>query len=210
VGELDLLSLARAQWRANQLAVCLVTGADRAWCISADGGDERAATPPRGGILVTGYLKPARRWPDTPELKARQRRLDSLVAEGRSKGGYLLGDLTKGGRDATADDVARLGGTGPGGVPRGLERCAMCGEWHGICLDPSPAFSRKAMTVHCRCQNDSRCAACGELLYDRKLNANWYNPGDHQIWHVPGFSGLRHQCRSASAATVNPISPNAR
>jgi hypothetical protein len=31
----------------------------------------------------------------------------------------LLGDLTKGGREATADEVGRLAGTGPEGRPRG-------------------------------------------------------------------------------------------
>ncbi len=49
------------------------------------------------------------------------------------------------------------------------------------------------MQVHCRCQNDNRCAACGGFLYERKLNANYYNARDGQIWHVPGFSGLRRR-----------------
>ena len=50
------------------------------------------------------------------------------------------------------------------------------------------------MTVHCGCQNDNRCAACGGFLYARKLNANYYKPEDRHIWHVPGFSGFRHGC----------------
>jgi hypothetical protein len=49
------------------------------------------------------------------------------------------------------------------------------------------------MAVHCSCQNDNRCAACGESLYARKLSANYYNAGDGQIWHVLGFSGFRHR-----------------
>ena len=192
--ELELVLLARTQWRANRLEVCLATGADRAWFISADGRDELAQTPPRGGTLVTGFLKPPRLWADTAELRARQRRLDAIVEEKRRKGGYMFGDLTKGGRDATADDVGRLAGAGPEGRPRGLERCPTCGEWRGRCLDPSPTFVCKVMTVHCGCQNDNRCAACGESLYARKLNANYYNAGDGQIWHVPGFSAFRHRC----------------
>jgi hypothetical protein len=106
----------------------------------------------------------------------------------------LLGDLTKGGREATVDEVGRLAGAGPEGRPRGLERCPACGEWRGRCLDPSPTFLGKVMTLHCRCQNDNRCAACAGFLYARKLNANYFNPGDGQIWHVPGFSGFRHRC----------------
>ena len=192
--ELELVLLARTQWRANRLETCLVTGVDRAWFISADGRDELAQTPPRGGTLVTGLLKPARWWADTAELQARQGGLDALVATHRRKGGYLLGDLTKGGREATADEVGRLAGAGPEGRPRGLERCSTCGECRGRCLDPSPTFGGKVVTVHCGCQNDNRCAACGGFLYERKLNANYYNPRDGQIWHVPGFSALRHEC----------------
>ncbi len=192
--ELELVLLARTQWRANRLETCLVTGVERAWFISADGRDALAQTPPRGGTLVTGLLRPARRWADTAELQARQGRLDALVEAHRRKGGYILGDLTKGGREATADEVGRLAGAGPEGRPRGLECCPTCGEWRGRCLDPSPQFVCKVMTVHCSCQNDSRCAACGEFLHERKLNTNYYNGRDGQIWHVPGFSGFRHGC----------------
>jgi len=192
--ELELVLLARTQWRANRLETCLVTGVDRVWFISADGRDELAKTPPRGGTLVTGRLKPATLWAATAELQARQRRLDARVEEKRRKGGYLFGDLTKGGREATADEGGRLAGAGPEGRPRGLERCPTCGEWRGSCVDPSPTFVCKVMTVHCSCQNDNRCAACGGFLYARKLNANYYDTRDGQIWHAPGFSGFRHRC----------------
>jgi hypothetical protein len=57
-----------------------------------------------------------------------------------------------------------------------------------MCLDPSQRFFCKVMRVHCRCQNDHRCAACGGFLYERKLNANYYNPRDRQIWHVHELS----------------------
>ena len=198
--ELELILLARTQWRANRLEVCLVTSVERAWFISADGRDELAQTPPRGGTLVTCLLKPARPLSDTAELQARQRQLDALVEAHRRKGGYLLGDLTKGGRDATADEVGRLAGAGPEGRPRGLECCPTCGEWRGRCLDPSPTFVCKVMTVHCGCQNDNRCAACGGFLYERKLNANYYDARDGQIWHVPGFCGFRHRCPNSIGA----------
>jgi hypothetical protein len=85
--ELELVLLARTQWRANRLETCLVTGGDQAWFISADGRDALAQTPPRGGTLVTGLLKPARRWAETAELQARQRRLDAVVEGYRRKGG---------------------------------------------------------------------------------------------------------------------------
>jgi len=113
--------------------------------------------------------------------------------------------LTKGGREATADDVARLAGVGHDGRPRGLKRCVTCGEWRGRCLDPAPNFFCQVMAVHCRCQNDNRGAACGHLLSERKLNANYYDPTDGQIWHVPGFSGLYHRCPTAPAAKSNNV-----
>jgi len=188
--ELDLSLLARAQWRANRLDVCLVIGSERALYISADGLDRLDPMPPRGGVLITGGLNPPVTWPDTVDLQARQRRLDASVL----KIGYGFGDLTKGGREASADDVAHLAGAGPEGVPRGLERCPVCREWRGDCLDPSPQFFGKVMTVHCRCANYNRCAACDQPLYEHKLNANYYNPRDRQIWHVPAFCGLGHQC----------------
>jgi len=135
---------------------------------------------------------------------ARQRSLDALVEGQHRNGGSILGDLTKGGREATADDVARLAGAGPEGQPRGLERCPTCEEWRRRCLDPSPNFICKVMMVHCGCQNDNRCAACDGFLYKRKLNANYYNPRDGRIWHVPGFSGFLHRCppRSGMASIV--------
>jgi hypothetical protein len=190
LGELELSLLHRAQWRANRLDVCLVVGPERALFISAAGVERLDTEPPRGGVRITGRLKPSATWPDTADLRARQRRLDASVM----KISYGFGDLTKGGREASTDDVARLAGAGPEGAPRGLERCPGCAEWRGICLDPSPRFFGKVMTVHCRFANDNRCAACGQPLYKHKLDANYYNPRDGQIWHVPAFCGLSHEC----------------
>ncbi len=64
--------------------------------------------------------------------------------------------------------------------------------WQG---DGEPSHQ---LIVHCRCENDNRCAACGGLLAARKLNANYFDPADGSVWHVPGFSGFHHQCTSDS------------
>ena len=197
--ERDLVGIARAQRLANRLDVCLVIGPARALYISGAAGLELWDTmPPLGGVLITGHIRPPTTWPDTPHLRARRVRLNARLP----KDGHPFGDLTKGGRAASADEVARLTGTGPAGVPRGLECCPTCREWRGSCLDPSPRFFGKVMTVHCRCANDNRCAACGQLLYERKLNANFYNPRDGQIWHVPGFCCESHRCPVTSAVSV--------
>jgi hypothetical protein len=208
--ERDLAEIVRAQWRANRLDTCLVVGPDRALYIDATGHDRLESSPPRSGFPVTGKLQPPRAWPDTTELQERQRRLDSFIEALPLKPRFLLGDPTKGRREASPDDVARLAGVGPEGVPRGLELCPTCGEWSGACLNPGAESFLQVMTVHCPCQNDNRCAACGRLLYERKLNANYYNPSDRQIWHVPGFSGCSHRCPPPPAAIPIGILPRAR
>jgi hypothetical protein len=80
------------------------------------------------------------------------------------------------------------------GVPRGLARCGACGEWAGECLDPSPLLRGLVVRARCRCENDTRCAGCGRPLHERQVDANYYDPADGQVWHVPGFCGLDHRC----------------
>ncbi len=206
----ELTELARAHWRANRLDVCLVTAPDRAVFISAHGRERPETTPPMGGVPIAGRLRASKTWAATAELQARHQRLAAFIDRHAPKGGSMLGDLTKGGREANADDVARMAGANHEGVPRGLERCPHCGEWRGDCLDSSPTSFCRVVTVHCRCANDNRCAACGQLLYERKLNANYYEPGDGHIWHVPGFCGLSHRCPPATAISVSDLSTRAR
>ena len=99
--------------------------------------------------------------------------------------------------EGTLESVA-YSGFQSNGVPVGLEYCHICGDWKGLCLDPSPDFKGKMMRVFCKCQNFNRCAFCGEPLYDRRLNANYYNPEDGRIWHVPGFTAFNHKCNERS------------
>jgi hypothetical protein len=106
----------------------------------------------------------------------------------------VFGDLAKGGRPASFAERVLLSGRQSNSVPRGLRRCERCTDWHGRCLDPSREFAGQVMDVACRCANQNRCAACGGLLYERKLNANYYDPRDGHIWHVPGFLAFRHEC----------------
>lgn len=208
--ERDLVGIARAQWRANRLDLCLVSGPDSALYIGATGQERVDTMPPMGGVPIAGRLLPPTAWLSTPDLRDRQQRLQRFVEARTPKTGYMLGDLTKGARDATADEVARLAGAAADNIPRGLERCPTCGDLRGECLDPSPTFFCKLVTVHCHCDNHNRCAACGEHLYERRLNANYYKPADRQIWHVPGFSGLAHRCQQISEAAANDRSLRAR
>jgi hypothetical protein len=202
VGEQRLLAATAAQHNANDLDTCLVLGPDTAFYFSGDG-CSLCHKIPAGGFLVAGSILPSldvdgwiatdTSWP------TRQAMLAEAIGNW-SLPGALMGDITKGGRQATDEDCARLGGVNQDepGVPKGLIRCTQCGQYHGQGLDPSPTFAGRVMTVHCPCDNRNRCARCGEHLYERKLNANYYKPADGQIWHVPGFSALSHRCAPAN------------
>jgi hypothetical protein len=122
-----------------------------------------------------------------------------LMEEARCKEAntYILGDVTKGGRLPTADEEERLAGMHADNVPRGLWPCPRCGEWRGECLDT--LIRELVVRVHCLCENDNRCAACGELLHTRKLNANHFDPADGKIWHTPAFAALGHRCGKREA-----------
>ena len=208
-----LEAVARAQVQANRLAACLVLGERRVLAIDAEG-IERPETEIPLRLLghwmsaaVTGRLKTASPLPATDGLVRRQTALEAAVKKYparraevlRQRGmlppaDFVVGDLTKGGRQATPDELQGLSGREPSGVPVGLVLCADCGFWKGQCLDPSPEFHGKVMRVCCRCENRNRCAACGETLYRFRLNANYYDPRADAVVHVPGFSGLSHQC----------------
>jgi hypothetical protein len=194
----DLLDIGRRQRDANRLPVCIVTALDDALYLAPDGTERSSATPPEGGIIVTDRFEPCRPFLQTPALRARRAALDAFIDRVTPRAGGMLGDISKGGRPATFEESVALSGLQPTGIPRGLTRCSRCREWRGCCIDPSPEFARQLMEVHCRCENDNRCAACGDTLHAHKLNANFYSDGDGGIWHVPGFSAFGHRCPASA------------
>jgi hypothetical protein len=194
-----LRELARSQVQANRLSTCLVLGEDLGLYLTPEGGQTVSRNIPCGGILVADRLRPPAPIPLSAELAARRHLLQALLDEGL-RNGTLFGDLTKGGRPATPEEQARLAGRNPSGVPRGMAECRTCGEWRGTCLDPSEQFAGHLMRVHCLCENWNRCARCGGYLYARRLNANYYNPADGRIWHVPGFCAFDHACKPKEGA----------
>jgi len=187
-----------AQWQvlANQLETCLVLGIDHGIFLFPGGKVYDGHAIPRGGLLTSGELVACKEFQPTAECTRRAKLLQEHI-ERQDNDVWLRGDPTKGGRPPTEDETQRLAGRQGSGVPKGLEPCESCGEWHGECLDPNTQGQSYGLlvTVHCRCQNDSRCARCGESLDEQKVNANYYNPKDGHIWHVPGFCGFRHRCQ---------------
>ena len=192
-----LRNLARRQADANRLDTCLVLGAERAVFFWADGRIQPSQITPRGGTLLANRLTLPVDLLDTDEIRLRQARLNRLVESDCRKGTYIFGNLAKGGRTATEMELVGLNGLEADGMPRGLQQCRRCNDWCGECLDSNKEFRGMVMTVHCLCANHNRCARCGAQLYARRLNANFYDPRDGGIWHVPGFCGLSHRCASS-------------
>jgi hypothetical protein len=190
----QLQEFARTQAVVNDLPSCLVLGSDQCFYYASVAKDGPSDEPPRGGLIYFGRLQPVIPIPSSPELVHRYGSLAAFARRLNPASGIALGDLTKGGRDTSPEELTKLFGVRKNGVPRGLRRCRTCREWFGQCLDPAPQFSRKIMQVHCLCQNTNLCAACLKPLYERKLNANYFDLSDGAIWHVPGFSAFAHQC----------------
>jgi len=192
--DVQLRRLALRQTRANRLPACLALGPGRYVWITPEGRHTHKAFGPATNAPAAGRLRPPEVFPATPDLLARIERLRRYI-EGHARDLYLLGDPTHGGRRATPSEALRLAGRQRGGgVPRGLTRCPECGRWRGECLGTCETTRDRVVRVCCPCENDNRCAACGQPLYASKLNADRYDESDGQLWHVPGFCGLHHRC----------------
>jgi hypothetical protein len=193
-----LEDLARRQAGFNRLDVALVLAPERAIVYAARADTSTEGLALCGGLLVSDRLLPAERFPATEELAKRSARLAAYLGETQANVGYVLGDITKGGRPATLEERVRLEGIQPNGTLRGLVPCGVCSEWAGTCVDPSDGFEGLVVEVHCRCANDHHCAWCGRRLAPYRLNGNFYDPRRREIWHVPGFEALGHRCSHAT------------
>ena len=198
-----LLALLAQQVAANQFDAALVLSADEAhyrW----PGTPEVVVGPaPRATAILTGRLltpEPC----DPADLEDRPFRLQAFRDAVNVNGGYLFGDLGKGGRAATPDELEQLRGRDPDGVPLGLRRCPRCGDWCGACLDPNPDLPDWRVPVHCLCDNVTRCARCLEPFLERRICGNEYREADGHVWHWPGFMALEHPCPLAEVWDTLP------
>lgn len=197
--ESTLLMFARVQAAANRLDTCLVLDPARATYFWADGRITSSASTPRGGTVLANRLVLPVDLLETNELRHRQACLDHLVAEGRRRGTYV--NALRIGRAASDEEAARLGGKNVDGSPAGLTRCGQCLEWRGECLQGAET-SAAIVPVHCRCENHNRCARCAAPLYERRLNASFYDPLSGETKYVPGFCGLGHACNAPARLTL--------
>lgn len=189
----DLCRLAQAQADANKFGVCLVLDNNAAVFFSSKHEPHFSKELPWATVYTKDCLRLPRDQPVSANLLRRKSDLDAFI-QSTTTTGILMGDLTKGGRKATPEDLISLQGVQKNGLPKGLVICPTCGDYRGECLDPNPMMGGLAVRVSCYCDNDALCAYCGGKLNDRKPNSNRYEPKDGKIWHTPGFSGLSHRC----------------
>lgn len=191
-----MLDMAELQARRNRLDTWLVFSKEDIVKFPAYGELELVTAPPVAKIILSDKLLPAYDIPEDEELKRRKALLNKVIEEIKQRGGYVFGDLSKGGRRPDWNEIRDLSGFQPNGIHKGLEQCPKCGYYRGECLDriKLPMYLPMVVKVHCLCENDNLCARCAEPLYKYKLNANYYETETRTIWHVPGFCAFDHSC----------------
>ncbi len=192
-----LFWLAQAQADANKFDVCLVRNEKSAVYFSSKHEPHFSKEIPRAKTFIKDKLRLPMDQPVGQDLLRRERELEDFI-QSTTSAGFILGDITKGGRKATPEERIHFQGLQKNGLPKGLEICPVCGDYRGECLDPNPLMRDLMVRASCYCDNDALCAYCGGKLNDRKPNSNHYEPKDGKIWHTPGFSGLNHRCPDAS------------
>lgn len=194
IGNHRLIELAEFQAEANGLPACFVIGEQECVYFNPKSKPYFSRKPPLGGKIAFEKLQPPNNDFELSELVGRRGEL-IVFAEKANRGNYfLLGDPGKGGEKASAREIEGLSGRQEGGIPVGLSKCEVCGDYKGRCLDPSERFQGLVMTVSCLCENHNRGSWCGMLLHSHKLNSNYYENATDTIWFVPGFSCLSHKC----------------
>jgi hypothetical protein len=195
-----LLDLTRRQALANHLDTCLVLGPGEAVYFTADGEETPARHVPTG-LPVVERLRLAENLPKTPEMAARRARLRAY-ADAQRGGGYIVGDGLEAGRPAIPDDLFRLGSLDGEDPHPGLARCPTCGELVGDYLatkgEGNGDLTQRVIRVYCRCENDNRCARCGEPLAPRRLSAYHFVEETGSVCYVAAYCAFSHRCRRAS------------
>ena len=145
----DLFRLAQAQADANKFDVCLVMDERSAVYFSSKHKPHFSKDIPVATIFIKDRLRLSVDQPVGADLLRRGGELETFIQSTSTKTGFLLGDLTKGGRKATQEELIHLQGVQGNGLPKGLEICPVCGEYRGECLDPSPRMSGLVVRVSC-------------------------------------------------------------
>ena len=104
-------------------------------------------------------------------------------------------------------EILHLAGRQENGVPKGLARCPVCGDWIGRCLWPNPLLWHKGtIRISCHCEANL-CSKCGEPIYEYKLGGNVYTETIDKIQHIPIMMGWVHHCGKPRIELPVPIQP---
>lgn len=190
----EIMTLAQAQADANKFEVCLVLEENGGVYFSSRFRPRFSKRIPRGGIFVSGSLELSAEQRVTEDLLNRKRELEIFIERTNPPAGYLTGDILKGGREASYEELICLRGVQGNGLPKGLGVCPLCGDHRGECLDPGQGLRGLIVRISCHCANDNLCARCGGKLSGRKPGSNHYEARGGQVWHTPPFSALSHRC----------------
>ena len=185
------LNVAFRQAEANRLPTHFLMTPDSCLWFQPSGAVVPARAEPRDVAVTFGKLAPCELLPEDVDSIER---LAALREFARGQGDRTIGcDPNRGGWIPSAEESETLGGRRADGVPKGLERCTECGEWRGGCLGSSGSVEL-ILPVSCACDNDNECARCGEPLFERRLQCNWFDEDDGTLRYVPGFHALDHAC----------------
>ena len=193
-----LIDLARRQATANRLDTCLCIGPDHAIYITPDGKTSRRDAVPTG-IPVGDRLALSEPIPDTPDVLARRASLEDF-RQALVPSGYLVGDGLEGGRVATGADLSevKVRRGVPATTPHGLIRCTTCrglaGEFLATKGEGNGDYAPRVIQIHCRCDNDNRCARCGSTLADYRLSSYYYDEVQDKPMYVAAYMAFSHQC----------------
>jgi hypothetical protein len=183
-----IVALARAQASANRFGTVACFAFDDVLYATPEGSTHPSDLLP-AGLPIIDRLRLAEDFPVTPELATRHALLEAFYERHRGDG-FLVGDGLEGRRPATPEDRARLDGIGPDGLSPGLRRCRTCREAAGECL----TSTGDVVWCRCSCENDTRCARCGDPLAEYRLSAWYWDEVERSPWYIAAYMGLGHHC----------------
>jgi hypothetical protein len=184
----QLLLFARAQEAANRLSSCLVLSESRCLYIERQRFWEDTFLP-YAEIAVYDKLQPA-----IPiEVPEHRRRHLRAYNERWNPGGFLLGEISHGGRPAKKEDIEDLSDLSSDGTPCSVWTCDECGEWKGETLYTMERGTF-VVPVNCDCDNVHVCAACSRPLADAKVRGNRFDAETLTATYWAGFIALGHRC----------------
>lgn len=196
----ELCDLARRQCLANQLVTLLHLGVDETRLFEPSGRESDLDGELPMGPPIWGTLRSPENLPSSLEQARRQERLERYVAEYPSPPTIRVAEPAAAGRLATAEEIERLGQRQPDGGRSAVQRCPTCqwvrGEWLAADGEGNGDPRPRVVFVHCRCDNDNRCARCGEPLAEGLLGTFKYDDtkvGGGVRFLDPLFA-IRHRC----------------